>query len=244
MKKLLFSVLLFAMSLGSAGIVGAASLSFSTDTAHLTKGDNLVLSIKIDPHREKIYTAKISIVFPPEILEATSFSWGQESIPLVAKGYDQADNKRGILIKTAGFPQGIDQPITFGTIIFNTKATGPGIIRVADDSFILNAKNLNTLDPFLPDVTVVVTAKETKTPPPPPKTTPPSPPPTVIVPPVVPSPAAIPPLGEKPPLFDVSIKPAATPTNLGSTIFFIISGALICLVCFAIALYLARRKKQ
>jgi len=243
MKKLTLMIALVALFASQAGKAGAATFSFPIDTARLAPGDSFNLYIRVVPQNEKIFTSKLAIDFPADILEAEPFVWAKNWIPLPVKGYDLIDNKAGKLVKTAGYPKGIGAPTAFGTMIFKAKTSGAGQITVSGDSLALNAAAVNSLKPPYPTIAVSVSAAKTNVRPPKKNIEQPTSPPVIVLPPPSPAPETVLP-PKKTPLFDVSIKPAPVAKDLGAFILAVISALCIAAACFLAALYHTRRKNK
>ncbi len=96
---------------------------------------------------EKVYSAKVEVDYRPDILEVTHFSYDSKVIALSQPGYDELDNSKGTLIKTAGFPGGITSSTILGTITFRVKAAGTSAVIVGNGSMVLNQSNANIVNP-------------------------------------------------------------------------------------------------
>ncbi len=94
--------------------------------------------------KEKNYSAQLIVNYPDDLLEVKTFYYWQGWLPILKPDYDE--NKNGLLIKTAGFPEGFTGEKVFGVIRFVVKKTGEGILRMHEDSFVLDKENKNVLD--------------------------------------------------------------------------------------------------
>ena len=123
----------------------------------LAKGEDFTLEVIVNSEDIKNYTVKVELEYPSDLLEIKSFTFGSSWMILSQPGYDLIDNENGFLIKTAGYPGGFSEPVTFGTVLFLAKKTGNGIIKVGEDSLVLDVTNKNVLG-LLTEVAVTITA--------------------------------------------------------------------------------------
>ncbi len=137
--------LLIAAGLLWAAGVFAATVLWSPTQVRVGKGQNVSLAVAIDPEDIKAYTVKLEITYPADTLEVQSFTFANNWMPLLQKGYDLTDNAKGALIKTAGFPGGLRAEAPFGTIIFKAKKLGDARVLVTANSFALGSTNQNTM---------------------------------------------------------------------------------------------------
>ena len=155
MKNSLF-IFLLLVGLTTASSAEASSVIFEPNVITVQTGKTFTLPVVIDPLGIPQYTVRLAIVFPPDLLEVTSFAFGENWLAVPQPGYDSINNIRGELIKTGGFPRGFSSPVSFGTITFRAKVGGDGMIIVGTQSFVLDDGNRNTLD-FRPQVRIVAT---------------------------------------------------------------------------------------
>ena len=146
MKKNL-SIIIFSILFGSvfAVSVSAAIVSFSSSTINAKSGQELSALIYIDPQGKAIYTAKIQLDFPKNLINIDEFRFAPNWMPLSQSGYDLADNINGVMVKSAGYPGGISNSVLVGSAKFVAKATGRGVINLSDKSFVLDANGQNIL---------------------------------------------------------------------------------------------------
>jgi len=143
MKKIIFASLLTGIFL--AGSAMAANLSFTSTVVSVVEGQNFVLRTNIDPQGAANYTVKLEVKYPAEILEVKSFSLGSGWMAVSQPGYDSIDNTSGVLVKTGGYPGGLNSLANFGTISFSAKKSGSGTIQITNNSFALDANSQNAL---------------------------------------------------------------------------------------------------
>lgn len=138
----------------TAAIIGSSFPSFAFAKAdvelmsinqEVSVGQKFSVDISISPKDETVYTSKISISYPSDMIEAGSFSFTPKWLELSQPGYDLMDPSQGKIIKTAGFPAGIEVGNTkvFGTITFTAKSTGTANIKISSDTQVYNDSNSN-----------------------------------------------------------------------------------------------------
>jgi hypothetical protein len=142
MKKIL--LISFCLFLVASSALAATSVSFSPTSVSVKEKQNFNLTITVNP-QETVYTVKIELKFPADLLKVNSFSLGSGWMALSQTGYDLIDNTNGVLIKTAGYTGGLSAVKTFGTINFSAKKEGTGSIDLSANSLALGAENQNTL---------------------------------------------------------------------------------------------------
>ncbi len=125
----------------------AANLYFVPSKIETNKGQNFLLDIYLDTN-EKIYTSKLVLQFDPKYLQLQSFKFWPNSIALTQAGYDLLDNTNGKLIKTAGFPSGIEGKVKLASVEFLAKSrVDLSKVKIAqNESMLLNSSNNNALD--------------------------------------------------------------------------------------------------
>ncbi len=144
-KKFIFILSLLSLIFIAIPALSATDLLFTPLEIEVTEGESVTMVASIDPRGIKNYTVKLELEFPAELLEITSFRLSSNWLGLSQTGYDLIDNTEGLLIKTAGFPGGINMPKTFGVISFKAKNKGRGVIKTGAASFALDAKNQDIL---------------------------------------------------------------------------------------------------
>jgi len=147
-KKLIISAII--ATLGAVGLISTAlatadfTLSLPEGTSYEV-GDTFEADIVISP-TESIYTAGIYLEYPANLLKVESFSFASTWMPLSQSEYDSIDNTNGLLVKTAGYPGGVDSPLTLGTATFRVLDSGQATVEFSSDTFALNANNTNVAD--------------------------------------------------------------------------------------------------
>ncbi|OGZ28847.1 MAG: hypothetical protein A2562_00015 [Candidatus Nealsonbacteria bacterium RIFOXYD1_FULL_39_11] len=154
MKKNLFLVLVGLVLTGTAY---AASVALSPISVSVEKGKTFSVTAVVDPAAAKIYTAKIELSYPADVLEVTSFSFASKWMALSQEGYDLVDNAAGSIIKTAGYPGGLSSKQSFGTITFKAKKSGEATIKVSSGTKLFDASS-NNVSAGTAQVAVVISA--------------------------------------------------------------------------------------
>jgi len=158
-KKLLNAfIFLVGLVLILPSIVNAADFTFYSLKNTYTEGETFSVDVKIEPKEKTIYTTKVQINYPADLLKIQSFSFAENWLPLTQAGYDLIDNTNGILIKTAGYPGGISSVKTLGTISFYAKKSGSATIEIDKDSMLLDANNQNVFSAT--EAKLILTLKE------------------------------------------------------------------------------------
>ncbi len=159
MKKILFISLFSIMGavVLPLSVLAATDFSFSPISIDVEPGDDFTVTISVEPE-QAVYTVKLELDFPAELLEVKSFAFEQGWIPLSQNEYNLVDNENGLLIKTAGYPGGLASALEFGTISFSAKEAGEGAISISNNSFVLDSENQNILNEELVQLALKITA--------------------------------------------------------------------------------------
>lgn len=115
-------------------------------SANYNAGQVFQVTISANPQGETIYTAKVELTYPADLIEARSFTFANGWMALAQSGYDLTDNKNGVLIKTGGWPGGFSSARNLGAVLFFVKKTGSAAIKISNNSLALNAENKNVFD--------------------------------------------------------------------------------------------------
>jgi len=254
MKKTFLTILisLSGLAISVAPALAATTISFSPANVSVKAGQNFNLAVAVNPS-EKIYTAKIELDYPADLLEVKSFTLGSNWMALTQTGYDS--NESGTLIKTGGYPGGLVSSANFGTVTFSAKKSGSGTISLGDSSLVLNSQSQNVIS-GAPQATVSISAAIQPTPTPSPVVGTPRPTSTPTASPSAsptPSPEASPtesPLAAATPSF--SSNAAASlfagignilSLGTGSAFLAIVVALIIILAIIYLVMYLIKRKK-
>ena len=199
-------------------VLAATTLLFAPANIDVAEGEDFTMRVVANPERGiKSYTIKLELEYPADLLEVKSFTIADNWMQLNQSGYDLIDNTNGLLIKTAGFPGGFSGPITFGTASFLAKKEGEGIIKVGEDSFVLDSASQDVLGGFLDETLVKIAA-------------------------LPPEEEIIPEEEATPALFDILIAPVARQVQKKPYLPIII--VILILIIVGYVLYRKRRKKR
>lgn len=238
MKKI-FTVIsgVLGMIILATPVLAATTFLLTPTNIDVVEKENFTLMVSVDPKGIKNYTAKVELEYPAGLLEVKSFTFASDWIQLNQPGYDLIDNTNGLLIKTAGYPGGASELITFGAILFSAKKTGEGIIKIGEDSLVLDAMNRNVLG-VLAEATVTIMT------PLPPEEEGPAEEEEIIPEEVIPE--EVIPEEEIPaprPLFDILIEPIARQVRKGPTIPILVAIGILILIIVGYVIYRKRREK-
>jgi len=155
MKKYLLTILLgtFGAMVLAVPALAATNVSLTPANVSVRQGQTFTLTVGIDPQGAKNY--------PADLLEVKSFTLADGWILFSKPGYDLTDNTNGVLIKTAGYPNGVSSSTTFGKVSFLAKKSGSGAITLSNastSSFVLDANNQNVLAGISVKTAVVISA--------------------------------------------------------------------------------------
>jgi hypothetical protein len=156
MKNKFISLILVGLVFGMTAFA-ATTVSLSPVNVSVKEGQSFNLVVSVNPQSVKNYTVKLEIKYPANTLEVKSFSFGNNWMALAQPGYDSIDNSNGVLIKTAGYPGGLNSNASFGTIVFKAKKSGDATIQVSGNSLALNADNQNVISGLPVETFVTIT---------------------------------------------------------------------------------------
>jgi hypothetical protein len=142
-RILIVAVIAAASAAAGHGVRASTSLSFDPLVVNVKEGQTFRVSIGVNPNGTKDYTVKTSIKFPADLVTLKTWTYAEDWMPLRKSGYDYFNNTTGILIRTAGYPDGFDRITNFGSAIFEAKKNGVGIIEFAGDSLALDENSFN-----------------------------------------------------------------------------------------------------
>ncbi len=177
MKKYFVATIMAAGMLVGASVLAATSVTLNPASVSVKAGQTFSVSVSADPQGVKNYTVELKLNYPADLLQVQSFTFGSQWMALNQPGYDLIDNANGVLIKTAGYPQGFSSNAQFGTITFQAKKAGSGVVALASGTTALDQSNQNVLAgssqvavsiattaAIIPTVKVTPKAKATPTP--------------------------------------------------------------------------------
>lgn len=138
-KLFILAGLIFLLPLA----VSASSFIIIPSSPSYLNGETITLNLSVDPAGSTVYVASLDAKFSPDTLEFVSFALDNSMLTLNQEGYDLVDNLNGSLIKTGGYPGGINSLTSFGTLVLRAKEDGLGTLTVNNSSKLLDANNLN-----------------------------------------------------------------------------------------------------
>ncbi|MCL4405973.1 MAG: hypothetical protein M1586_00470 [Patescibacteria group bacterium] len=145
-KQYYFTFLLIIVIVACHNQAQAATIKLDPENKTLIEGQSFQVDINIFPGESRVYTVKAVIDYPAEYLRLTSFNFVDQWLPLAQSDYSVIDNVNGRLIKTAGYPGGINSITKLGTAIFVPQKIGGAKVSTAADSAILDNNNRNIFD--------------------------------------------------------------------------------------------------
>ena len=159
-KILLSSFFAAIIILAAAPIAAKAATSFEfyPTKINVKAGDYFTVTVRINPNGQKNYTVKASIKFPPDLLSALTWKYANVWMPLRKGSYDASSNTDGVIVRTAGYPEGFDKITTFGTVTFLAKKSGQATINFSGENLSLDENNTNQFSGSVP-AKVIISAK-------------------------------------------------------------------------------------
>jgi hypothetical protein len=121
-------------------IACAASLSLAPASVALSPGESVTLDLIADPQGATIASIRADIAFDPSLLQETSFAFLPGWLALVEPGYDSVDNTNGAVVKTAGYPGGVERPVRIATITLQARKAGQAAVVIAGDTQMLDGE--------------------------------------------------------------------------------------------------------
>ncbi|MCX6781627.1 MAG: hypothetical protein NTW66_00675 [Candidatus Magasanikbacteria bacterium] len=144
MKKSFIIFLAVSIAFIFAGQAQAATnFSISPVKINVKEGESFRVNISVNPHGVMNYTVKSSIKFPADLVVLKTWSYAGNWMPLRQSGYDYFSNSSGVLIRTAGYPEGFDKVTSLGSAVFVATKSGSGVIEFAGDSMALDENSSN-----------------------------------------------------------------------------------------------------
>ena len=106
MKKITLTLFMFlALTLAPIFVEAETDISLSASNQNVRLGEQFSVSVTVVPiSGEKVYTSRIAVSYPGDMLEVVSFSFAPTWLTLPVSGYDVVTS--GFIMKTAGYPGG------------------------------------------------------------------------------------------------------------------------------------------
>ena len=121
----------------------AATLALSPATVSVAPGATVTVTVSVDPQSATVAAVKTELAYPSALLTPMAFSFAPTWIPVTHSGYDQMTG--GTIIKSAGYPGGLKNSATLGTITFKATAAGVAHLVVETTSAIYATDGTNAL---------------------------------------------------------------------------------------------------
>jgi LPXTG-motif cell wall-anchored protein len=145
-------------------VFASTGVSITAQDATVAVGDTVAVTVELTPSGDTVYTTQLELLFPAEVLEVTDVELGEGWLELRKDGFDEVDNTAGVLMKTAGYPNGFTDETLFATVSFKARTAGDAVITVGDATTILDGKNANVYGAAKKFTITVGTSTSTKTP--------------------------------------------------------------------------------
>ena len=142
-QKLLLTILLMIVFVLPFSAKASTSFGMYPVRIDVKEGQAFNITVKVNPAGQKNYTVKASIKFPADLVSVKAWQYANDWMPLRKGGYDSFSNTDGSIIRTAGYPDGFDGPVTFGTATFVAKKSGTGTIEFSGENLALDENNKN-----------------------------------------------------------------------------------------------------
>lgn len=157
MKKYIAVTMVVAGILAGVSALAATSITLTPTTVSVKVGETFTVPVSVNSQGVKNYTVGLKLNYPANLLQVKSFTFGDSWMALNQSGYDLIDNTNGVLIKTAGYPQGFSSNVQFGIVTFQAKKTGTGVIALASGTTAYDQLNQNVFIGYA-QVAVSITA--------------------------------------------------------------------------------------
>lgn len=141
MKKII--IIIIGLTLTLPTMASAASFVVNSTASTYNVGDIITVSIAVNPTPNTSYTSMFDASFSTDTLEVVSFSMNDKMLAIKQLGYDAIDNNSGLLIKTGGYPGGVNTVTNFGTLVLKAKKEGVGTLTINDNSKLLDENNID-----------------------------------------------------------------------------------------------------
>lgn len=158
-----------ALAIMPVAALAATGVTVTPATVTVAAGQTFTATITVSPGSGKIYTGKVILSYPSELVSVAGFNFTSGLLPLTQPGYDSGDTypqTTGTFIKTAGFTGGLSASKALGIVTFKALKSGTGTIAVMNGTLALNGQNQNDFDGVYKTVAVTVLAPVVVTTPP------------------------------------------------------------------------------
>ena len=122
-----------------------AMFSFSPSLVQVKDGERVSVLVKVRPISNAIYTARLVLNYPSDLLNYESTVYSNGWIPLIlGEKSSLVDSASGLVVKTAGYPGGVPMEGTdFAIINFVAKKSGSGTISSNSGSVAMDKKGFD-----------------------------------------------------------------------------------------------------
>lgn len=142
MRRLSFIVFFSVLSLGvvtqTVSAAADPSVVLTPERWVISTQDEFSVNIMVDPGDHDIRTVKIELDYPAALIEFVDFELADQWYSVVQAGFDRHDRQTGHILKSGGFPGGIDHEILFGKVTFRGDVPGVGLIQVGGGTALLD----------------------------------------------------------------------------------------------------------
>jgi|GEM_PF-7128661 len=140
-KHILFAIIAITALTGNS-VLAASTISLTPENINVYERQSFDVMIAVISPKTDDYTVRVELNYPADLLEISSFNFVNDWIPL---NDDLIDNAKGVLIKSAKYPDNVSSTAIFGIVSFTAKKTGSGVIKLGDNSIVLDSNNQNVL---------------------------------------------------------------------------------------------------
>jgi len=117
--------------------------SVSPSLIQVSEGQVVSVKVRVRPISNTVYTARLALNYPTELLDFESAILGSNWLPLAMGGNTYEDEANGLVVRTAGYPGGTSNEVDFVTVFFTAKKSGSGFISTNSGSVAMDSKGFN-----------------------------------------------------------------------------------------------------
>lgn len=146
-----------------------ARLALDPETVKVSAGERFTVRTRVLPGDGDIYTVRMVLDYPADILTLTDVKYNGPWMPLIL-GSENSLTSASTIIRTAGYPGGVDNNADFADLTFVAKRSGNGTIAVNDGSVTMDrlgrdrfSDQRDTVSITVTPLTTLVTAPTTPT---------------------------------------------------------------------------------
>lgn len=107
-------------------MVSAASISLEPDRESVNERENVSISVYIEPEGETFYAAKTQVEFSDNL----TINEDIENFEVYSNFIPVSEDREGVLIRSAGYPQGASERVEMGKITLTASETGTANISL------------------------------------------------------------------------------------------------------------------